>query len=395
MDMAVRILEVYDVVAIQDEPIDPANGWYDWGPSVMLDEGVYKMWWVRWGGANRKRFAYRTILPDGEPYEFTYPDRGDRVYYAESRDGTTWHIDGEDYRGSEKDFGPDSVGPLLVLEPAHVEHEYYHVGTPSVIKVSNTYYMYYETCAEFIVTRGEDGNVRVGNEYHNQVFLATSPDGKTWAKYPNDDAPQPIIRAPERNKQAGRQRYGLGQPSVFYRNGRFVMHYVDSCTGPGDFIVRIEADNPQFRDAVKPPLLRLMPASGGQGIPQGSVARFAQTDVKYIGDMFYLVRPAYGTGNLGILASPTGVFDSDTNASHPKDVFPQLRIADPLGAEWRERLFPGFLTVPEGEILVEDGMVTIYFSSGLGWKEKAYSWDLRRCRISVETIVSVFRIAER
>jgi hypothetical protein len=375
-----RYLEARDVIAIQNEPIDGAQGRYDWGPSVMYDEGVYKMWWVRWGGANRKRFAYQTVLPDGEPYEFTYPDRGDRVYYAESRDGVNWNIEGEDYQGGKADYGPDSNGGLMVLEPAHTEHEYYHVGTPSVIRVNGVYYMYYETCGEFIVTRAEDGNIRVGNEYQNQVFLATSSDGKTWTKHPNNEHPQPIIRAPVENKQPGRQRYGLGQPSVFYRNGRFVMHYVDSCTGPGDFIVRIEADNPLFRNATKFPAT-LQAESGGQGIPAGSAARFAQTDVKYLGDTFYLVRPAYGTGNLGILTSQSGVFDSDANASHPRDVFPQLRIADPLGPEWKERLFPGFLTDPAGQILVEDGMVTIYFSSGLGWKEKAYSWDLRRCTV--------------
>jgi hypothetical protein len=119
------------------------------------------------------------------------------------------------------------------------------------------------------------------------------------------------------------------------------------------------------------------------------VARFAQTDVKYLGDVWYIVRPAYGTGNLGIMGSRTGLFPADADATHPKDVFPQLRIKDPLGEEWAERLFPRFLTNPEGEILVKDGMVSIYYSAGTGWKEKAYSWDLRMCRVRLQDLEAI------
>jgi hypothetical protein len=381
-----RVVEAVRVVALQREPEDPQTGRYDWGPSVMKDGGLYRMWWVRLGGTNRKRFPYAGPLPDGERFEFTYPDWGDRIYYAESRDGVRWNISGEDYAGPGAEYGPDSRGPLRVLGPAESEHEKNHVGTPSVIRVDGTFYMYYEACAEYQLRRGPDGKPRIGNEYQNQVFVATSKDGRVWRKHPNDADPRPIIRAPEANKDFERQRYGLGQPSVFYRDGRFVMHYVDSCNGPGDFVIRIEADNPFFENArVFPRALR--PAGGKQNIPDGAVARFAQTDIKYLNGTYYLVRPAYGTGNLNLLASRTGVFSADAGARRPRDEFPQVRIRDPRGDAYRARLTPDFLTGPDGRIVVEDGCIVIFFGSGRRSKTAAYTWDLYRCEVPLRELV--------
>ncbi|UCD30338.1 MAG: hypothetical protein JSV03_07680, partial [Planctomycetota bacterium] len=348
------ILEVHNTKALKHESEDKKRGRYDWGPSVMYDGGLYRMWWVRLGGTNQKRFPYATTLPNGQRFEFTYPDWGDRIYYAESRDGHKWRISGKDYIGSNEEYGPDTEGPLMVLGPAETDQERNHIGCPSVIKVDGKYYLYYEAASEFVVTLKPDGQVTVGNEYHNQIFVAISEDGRNWKRYPNDDEPQPIVRAPIENKRRGRQRYGLGQPSVFYRSNSFVMHYVDSCTGPGDFIVRIEADNPFFANAKKFPRSLKSKSVAGR-IPSGAVARFAQTDVKFLGNMLYLLRPAYQTGNLGILADRIGGFGADTNAVHPKDVFPQIRVTDSRGVRYLERLFPRFLTNPEGQILEQDG----------------------------------------
>jgi hypothetical protein len=373
------VIDAQNVLAVQREAGDPSDGRYDWAPSVIYDGKLYRMWFVRLGGSNAKRFPYAGLLPDGERFEFTYPDYGDRIYYAESRDGMTWHLDGEDFSGPPEAYGPDSPGPLLVIGPAESTHERMHVGCPSVIRVDGTWYLYYETSCEFKLYRDSNGKPAVGNEYHAQVFVATSKDGRTWRKHPDNRNPLPIVAAPEANKRPGRQRYGLGQPSVFYRNGRFVLHYVDSCTGPGDFIVRVEADNPRFKNAR---VFRESLAPGPQ-IPSGAVARFAQTDVKYLDTLYYLVRPAYGTGNVNLLASRSGVFNADANAQHPKDVFPQLRISDPRDPTWRERLFPRFLTDPEGRILVRDGRATLFYSSGAGFKDKAYTWNIHRCEVEL------------
>jgi len=87
------------ILRVQSEAEDPGTGRYDWGPSVMRDGRLYKAWFVRQGGSNKKRFPYAATLPDGEKFEFSYPDRGDRIFYAESRDGRSWHLDGADYTG--------------------------------------------------------------------------------------------------------------------------------------------------------------------------------------------------------------------------------------------------------------------------------------------------------
>lgn len=380
-----QVLRAERVLSLQDEPEDPQAGRYDWGPVVMLDEGLYRMWWVRLGGAGQQRFPYAGPLPDGERVEFTYPDRGDRVYYAESRDGKRWNLTGEDYTGSMTDFGPQSASPLMVLGPAETPQQRMHVGTPSVIKVDGVFYMYYEAACMFVLDRNPDGTPRVGDEYHNQVFLATSPDGRHWTHHPDHRDPQPIVPAPEANKLPGRRRYGLGQPSVCYRDGRFIMHYVDSCTGPGDFIVRLEADNPRFEKA-RVFGRSLADVADGVVCPPGAVARFAQTDVKYLDGFWCLLRPAYGTGHLGLLVSRDGVFAADARSRLPRDVFPQIDAPDPRGPAYREQLYPRFLTDAFGRMVVEQDHVVMYYSSGSGFKEKAYTWDLRRCELPVSSL---------
>jgi len=386
------VIQPVETLRIQDEPADGDTGRYDWGPSVMNDEGLYRMWWVRLGGANEKRFAYRTTLADGQPFEFTYPDYGDRIYYAESRDGRTWHITGDDDAGPPESCGLDAGGPCLVLAPAESAQERNHVGCPSVIRVRDTFYMYYEAPSHFICGRGDDGQVRVLGEYHNQIFLATSQDGKRWRKHPSDTDPQPILTAPAWNSRPGAQRYGIGQPSVFFADGRFVMHCVDSCTGPGDFQVRVEADNPFFRNArVFPTFLATI--TGQQGVPAGAVARFAQSQVAYLRPWLFLIRPAYGTGRLGLLASQTGLFPQDAAARTPGEVFPQIAAIDTRGPRFGERLFPRFVTDPTGQIHVVDGRATIFYSSGQGFKEYAHTWDLFRCDVRAGDLMIAARLA--
>lgn len=372
------------VIRIQEEP---AGSPYDWGPSVMFDEeaGLYRMWWCRLGGDRSKTFTRAFSTDAGTLHPLTYPDYGDRVFYAESRDGVRWNIGGEPFAGAPEEYGPDSQGPLLVMKPAESEHEFYHLGRPAVVKVDGVFYMYYEAPGDFTFHLDEKGNIIGGDEYQNQVFLAISDDGKRWRKHPDDRNPQPIVRAPEENRQPGRRRYGLGQPSVYYRDGRFVMHYVDSCTGPGDFMVRLEADNPYFRDAVRF-TEKLRPAGGGNNIPDGAVSCHAQTQVRYLGNAEYLVRPAYGTGRLGLLATTTGVFTPDARANHPADVFPQLTCPDPRGGDFNERLFPTFLTNAHGEIRLENGRAVIFYSSASGFKDAIGTWDLFRCEVPREEL---------
>ncbi len=345
--------------------VEPPGSPYDWGPCVMLDGGIYRMWWVRLAGDGTRKYTYNGTLLDGTPFAMPYPDRGDRIFYLESEDGRTW----------------DFSKARMVLAPAEAEGEINHVARPAVVKVDGTFYLYYEACGEYRFFQDAEGRVTGSTEYHNQVFLATSKDGVHWTRHGGNEHPKPVVAAPTWNKKSGKQRYGFGQPSVYYRDGRFILHYVDSCTGPGDFMVRVEADNPRFENA------RVFPKKlNGANVPEGAVARFAQTQIRPLGDSEYLVRPAYETGRLGLLRSTTGVFMQDAGAVHPKAVFPQIACPDPRGADYLERLYPTFLTDPHGEILVRDKKMVIYYSSGAGFKEAAGTWDLFRCEVAVSAL---------
>ena len=93
---------------------------YDLQPSIMYDESApssqrFKMWWL----------GQDSALP---------PTPNDRIYYAYSADGDNWST------------------PQIVLAPQHGASgvnwaDDHLLGSPSVLKVDNLYYMYYETYA--------------------------------------------------------------------------------------------------------------------------------------------------------------------------------------------------------------------------------------------------------
>lgn len=159
---------------------------YDWGHSVIFEDGVYKMWWVR-------------------------PAVYDSIYYAESPDLKNW----------------TEVQRVMCLAPNSSNITKYKnikgmVGKPSVIHVDDTYYMYFEAPAS------EDPDVtQTVLEWDNQVMLATSPDGIEWEFYSDDNGePQPVIAMPEALMgNFNTKEYGAGQPSVFYKDGKFYVTY--------------------------------------------------------------------------------------------------------------------------------------------------------------------------
>jgi len=148
---------------------------YDWGGHAIVEKGVHHLWWTR----------YSTV--DGE---------FDTIWHATGSDGLHW-------RHVQK-----------VLTPANSAQEKMHVADPSVVKVGPTFYMFYEA------------NRRVTTKAcESQIFLATSSDGVKWAKHPSDTDPRPVVALGE---AAGCGKYGIGMPSVHYRNGAFHMYYLTS-----------------------------------------------------------------------------------------------------------------------------------------------------------------------
>jgi len=92
-----------------------------YAPEVIRENSTYRMWF---GGQGR--------------------DGHDRIQLAESRDGLTW----------------ESRGVVLDNKDAN------HVNDPSVVKVGRTYFMYF---------------TRAGTDIRDDIALATSEDGVTWA----------------------------------------------------------------------------------------------------------------------------------------------------------------------------------------------------------------------
>ncbi len=196
----------------------PEDHFYDWGQSVMYDsqEGIYKMWWCR-------------------------QSRYDSIWYAESEDMKHWH----------------SLEKVLVVEPGQdTEWIKMHVGKPSVIKVEKEgggyeYRMYFEAPR----TLKQGGRV----EYDNNVFLATSDDGKDWEIWSNGgDEPYPVIAMTEADLAASEAQsaatgdsygfYGLGQPSVTQKDGVFYLYYTHSLQEGDRMYVAKSTDGIHFTD---------------------------------------------------------------------------------------------------------------------------------------------------
>ena len=155
-----------------------SNPNYDYAPTIMKDGKVYKIWWCStWPGQS-----------------------GDRILYATSSDGTHWGT------------------PRMVLAPyagpgwPNATVEGYHNCDPSAVKVNGVYYMYY------------DSDYKVNSTLRlTRIFLATSSDGISWTKYPSNTNPKVIIQ-PGSNSTS----YGIGQPSVIYKDGKFLLYYTDT-----------------------------------------------------------------------------------------------------------------------------------------------------------------------
>ena len=149
---------------------------YDYGPSIINDNGVYRMYWCS-----------------------PRIEGGDSIWQAKSSDGINW----SDFR--------------IVLNPTPNSEETDfesngHVCDPSVIKISGTYYLYY-TAASF-------------SGVNNDIFLARSSDGINWNKYPSSSAPQAVIKNTVRSGG-----YGIGQSAVFFLNGKFYHYFTNTDKG--------------------------------------------------------------------------------------------------------------------------------------------------------------------
>lgn len=125
-----------------------------YAPSVLIDGNKWKMWY---GGQGK--------------------DGHDRISYAESVDGKQWK----------------RIGVVLEDKTAN------HINDPSVIKVGNTFYMYFTRAEKFVIDR---------------ICVATSTDGVHW-----DQKGLALDAGPE----GAWDSLSVGRPTVIHDSGMFKM----------------------------------------------------------------------------------------------------------------------------------------------------------------------------
>ena len=134
----------------------PHGGGNAYAPEILVENGVYRMWYGAQGG-----------------------DGHDRILLAESADGLAWET-----KGVALDHGSAN-----------------HVNDPSVVKVGDTFFLYY---------------TRAPVDIRDEIALATSTDGRTWQE-------QGTVFRP--GADGAWDSLLVGRPSVLYEHGRFRMWY--------------------------------------------------------------------------------------------------------------------------------------------------------------------------
>lgn len=146
----------------------PADPYLSASPSVMIDDGLWRMWYV-----SGKSWKTR---PDGPRHHYL-------IRYAESDDGVVWRRDGR-----------------VVLDFAGPEE--YAIGRPHVLRVEDGYRMWF--CSR-------------GDRY--RLGLARSSDGLSWERVAGGCS---LIPVPEPGAwDAAMQAY----PSVLHHRGEWWMFY--------------------------------------------------------------------------------------------------------------------------------------------------------------------------
>lgn len=131
-----------------------------YAPSVLIDGRKWKMWY---GGQGK--------------------DGHDRISCAESTDGKQWQ----------------RIGVVLEDKTAN------HINDPSVIKVGNTFYMYFTRAETFVIDR---------------ICVATSSDGIQWEQKG---------LALDAGSEGAWDSLSVGRPSVIYDDGMFKLWYTATC----------------------------------------------------------------------------------------------------------------------------------------------------------------------
>lgn len=300
---------------------------YDYAPSIMLD-GNYRMWWCGQGGS------------------------GDHIYYAEaeSLDGP-WHAHGV--------ATPNTANDLFQPTGKLADFDGQYTCDPSVVRVNGKYYMYYGGAYPAGAPE-TDGDTRVG--------LAVSDDGYFWTRA---NGGKPIV-VPARNyKTVGAgARYGAGQPSVVYVDGKFYMTYTDLTGYDGDpnqysaqYVLR--SPDPTFQTGVEE-----LGASGFAPYSAATHAKHALVRAVSVDWMYSDAIDCFIMAVDGYFGDAVGLLVWDKN-------FNRLN-ADPIRmtGDWREG--PGLVTRPDKHANPgsDCGSIPIDVMRALGPGDNLGAWDL-------------------
>lgn len=155
-----------------------SSSWYNTfisSPSVILENGVYKMW-----------FTAPDLILNNQP-----TDGKGNIGYATSIDGINW-----------------TVHPSAVLIAGdQMNWDSASVAEPSVVKVGNTFHMFYSALDQWTIE-------------NFQVGYATSTDGINWVK----STLNPVLQIGNANQW---DRYWASHPAIVYDslNSKFRMWY--------------------------------------------------------------------------------------------------------------------------------------------------------------------------
>jgi hypothetical protein len=257
---------------------------YNYAPAVMIDGGKVRAWWCSQMGIAQPN--------------------GDDILYSE---------------GSSVDGPFTSAHP--VFSGSNANFDAMHTCDPSLIKIGDTYYMYYT------------GASRDNHANGSSVGVATSKDGLNWTR---GNGGQAILGTS--NDIIRENTYGAGQQSAVYLDGWVYLLFTDSTgfagatNGAGQYVLR--SKDPMFTKGVE--------SLGPQGFKPVSATNQARTRS---------VVEAFSADWMWIEAASTFAIAHSTDGGTTVTFWNREFTRHPfdpvvIPGEWREG--PGLVRTPEG-----------------------------------------------
>lgn len=264
---------------------------YNYAPAVMLDRGKVRTWWCSQMGVAQPN--------------------GDDILYSE---------------------GPSLDGPFTTAHPVFSgsggSFDAMHTCDPSLIKIGDTYYLYYT------------GASRDNHANGSSVGVATSKDGVSWTRANNGQAilgtSNDIIRE---------NTYGAGQQSAIYLDGWIYLLFTDTTgfagatNGAGQYVLR--SKDPLFTKGVE-----TLGPQGFKPVQKTNEARTRSVVEAFSADWMWIDAASTFAIAHSTDEGTTVTFWNREFTRHPFD--PVV-----ISGSWKEG--PGLVRTPEGHAPIHPG----------------------------------------